>query len=189
MNQDSLYIKDGFVCYSRPDWNDEGLIDDESKEPNLVRIELQRVKQVEMNLRSKTIRIHYTKDHELIAQLESEETLDNFKNDLLLLCPNSRTLNLEKTKFHIIKKPLIAILVLLAVIIIISLVDPQIRTPNSSYKVNGVMALLKAFASLGMTKVLLIFGGIGVLPILRIYFNLRNARKTKIIQVRSDSIS
>lgn len=181
--KDSVIIKDGIIYYGRLNEN-ENVLDSQINLTAWNKIHGSSIKTIQLNSRKLCITITYNKDDQAIIYLDKDFDLSSFKREILDSFRHADILNDEKTKLHLIKKPLIAIAVLFCLLLIVSVTDPASNSNvhyGSRQKGQAIIELLKAFASLGMPKVLLIFGILMLIPTLNIILKLRNRKENTII--------
>tara|TARA_B100000508_G_scaffold137494_1_gene132158 strand:+ start:1608 stop:2162 length:555 start_codon:yes stop_codon:yes gene_type:complete len=182
--KDSVIIKDGMFYFGRLN-STEHVLDSQLNHSKLNKIDGSRIKTIQINSRKRSITITYNKDDQAILRLDKEFNISSFENEILDSFKRARVLNDYKTKLYLIKKPLISIAVLFCLILIISFTypDSNLNSHNGSrLSTEAVSNLLNGFASLGMPKVLLIFGTLMLIPLLSIFLKLRNRKGKSIIK-------
>lgn len=180
--KDSIFIKNGVIYYGKVEGNQDQL-DAQENLNSLSQIRGNKLKTIQLNKQKHRISITYNKNDESIIELSDTYDMSTIQSDILSSFPNANVLPDDKAKLYIIKKPLIAILILISIILIISLISPNSNTGNGA-KLNteALMGLLEGFASLGMPKVILIFGSLMIIPITSIVLKLKNYGGNTIIQ-------
>ena len=182
--KDSVFIKDGIIYYGKFNFS-ENVLDSQINLNTLNKINGSCIKTIHLNSRKQSVSITYNKDDQATLSLDKEFNISTFKKDILDSFKHARILNEDKTKLYLIKKPLIAIGVLFCLILIISFINPDSNSNShngSRLTTQAISELLKGFASLGMPKVLLIFGTLMLIPILSIILKLRNRKGNTIIK-------
>lgn len=182
--KDTVIIKDGIIYFGKLNFS-KNVLDSEFNLNTLNKINGSCIKTIHLNSRKQSITITYNKDDQESISLDQAFNMTSFKNDILNSFQQARILNDDKTRFYLIKKPLIAIAVLFILILIISFVNPHSNSHShngSRLTTQAFSELLYGFASLGMSKVILIFGTIMLIPIFSIILKLRNRKGNTIIQ-------
>lgn len=180
--KDSVIIKDGIIYYGRLNLS-ENVLDSQFNLNTLKKINGSSIKTIQLNSRNRRIIITDNKDVQESISLDKAFDMTSFINEILDSFQHARILNDDNSRLFLIKKPLIGIAVLFFLIIIISFINPHSNSYNGSRLSTQVIdGLLYGFASLGMQKVILIFGTIMLIPIFRIILKLRNRKGITIIK-------
>lgn len=180
--KESVIIKDGIIYYGKLNIS-ENVLDSQFNLNTLKKINGSCIKTIELNSRNHSVIITHNKDDQESISLDKAFKMTSFKNDILDSFQHARILNEDISRLYLIKKPLIGIAVLFCLIIIISFINPNSSSYNGSrISTQLIDGLLNGFASMGMSKVILIFGTIMLIPIFRIILKLRNRKEITIIQ-------
>lgn len=180
MRKDSIFIKDGVLHYGKIAQFNPQILDEMNVEYSLNKIDIHRIKQILMYPNKNQIIVQ--SDNECMINVESEVNMNDFKTTLFTAYPKSITLPTDKIKIQQIKKPLYSIIVILILYLIVSVIDP--KHPSASNKAIGAMIdLLRAFATLGPSRLLLIFGTLILIPSLSIFIKLKHLRKATVIRI------
>lgn len=178
--KDSIFIKDGIFYYGRLNFG-ENVLDSQFNLKRMNKIDGSCIKIIHLNSKNRSVTISYNKNDQALLNLDEAFQMSSIKNDILVAFQQARILDEDKTRIYLIKKPLIATTVLFCLILSISLTNSD-PVNGSRLTTQALSELLKGFASLGMPKVILIFGSIMMIPIMSIILKLWHLKENTIIK-------
>lgn len=183
MPKDKILLKNGFFYHCQIKKFNLALIDETNVLSEFNKIDAKRINHIVLDSKRNRIIIKSDKDKELVLNLESENHLKDFTKEVLQVYPNSTFLKSDTVKLQLIKKPLWAMAVIICLLVIISFIDPKNSGTSGSLKSQGIMNLLRGFASLETQTLITIFGTLFLIPCLSIYIKLKLSKKVRIIQL------
>lgn len=185
--KDHLYIKENIFYYGSLDTEDD-ILDNPVQFSQLNYLVASQINQICFDLSELRIIIeHGNNNDEAIIELASRELLDHHYHEILRCFPNSHLLNDEKKKLRLIRKPLSAIGIILCFYIIACATNPNQVSRTGSWRRNALDGIFQALASMGVELLSVVTVIVLLLPILVIYFKIRNAKNKRILKFKPNN--
>lgn len=184
--KDTLLINNGIFYYGKSD-KKFNQTDDPKNLSTFNQVAASTVKLVWFLSDKKQIILEYGQQDQAIVNLERTDEVLEHMEKIRQAFPQSVELNTRQLEIQLVRKPIIALAVLIILLIIVSLVDPSNDPSGASLRTNAIMELFRGLAAIGIPRIILIVGSLALIPLVTIFFRLKNVNNKKAIRLNTSS--